>query len=161
MFFLGLGTNSNADEFGFSQGAPANGDLMSTSGSNGYVFDTRGTPGAYVYATSNNGNTWFPVCGPANDIQRISYTGGASASFSIASDSTGNILAFCDGSMDSTSVAVTLSSGTFDGQTLDISYGNNITTITYGGASQIGGITAAATGSKQRFVWDNNLSEWR
>ena len=149
-----IGVNASATT-GFAGGA----STVETGGGANFCGGTYAGTGLAI-----NGNEIANVNGQITSfyaIQRITYSGGATASFSITADSTHNILAFANGSTSSTNTAVTLPTGGFDGQTLDISYKTASTTITYAGASQIGGITAAVLGAKQRFIWDATLSEWR
>lgn len=96
-----------------------------------------------------------------NFVQRVAYTGGATATANITTVNGVNILALLNGSTSSTALTVNLPAGSFDGQTLDISFNQAATAITYGGHTVIGGLTAAVIGSRQRLVWDNTLSEWR
>lgn len=101
------------------------------------------------------------IAAPANSIQRVVYTGGVTATATIGSSATSNILAFLNGSTSSTTLTVVLPVGGFDGQTLDMSFNQSATTVAYSGATSIGGLTVSAIGSRQRLIWDSTLTEWR
>lgn len=98
---------------------------------------------------------------PSFAIQRIAYTGGATAAATIVADATHNIIAFLNGSSSSTVLTVTLPTGGFDGQTLDMSFNQASTTVAYAGATIIGALTVSAIGSRQRLIWDLTNTEWR
>jgi hypothetical protein len=135
----------------YGRGGSGGGDITMCGGDINYVANINATNSINV-----NSHPVYPSV-----IQRIAYTGGVTAAATIASDAGNNILAFLDGSTSSTTLTVTLPTGGYDGQTLDVSYKTASTTIAYAGATQIGGLTVGAIGSKQRFVWDNTLTEWR
>lgn len=158
--------DTSSSDFSLGSGAfywNSNDATLHVGAADYFVFDT----GASVSDAS--GGTLAPSLAsilngyfsPPYAIQRIAYTVTGTGAFSIASDSTHNIIAFANGSGAATSTTVTLPTGGFDGQTLDISYKTASTAITYAGASQIGGITVSIVGSKQRFIWDSGLVEWR
>jgi len=162
---VGFVSSGDTDTANLYWSSGSNGNNPNTAPSNGADsvcftpnLDYPGLLTVFIYSSSL-GWTHGQLIGCA--VQRIAYTGGATAAFTIAADPTHNIIAFANGSTSSTTTTVTLPTGAFDGQTLDISYSAASTAITYAGAAQIGGITAAALGAKQRFIWDATLTEWR
>lgn len=50
--------------------------------------------------------------------------------------------------------------GSFDGQTLDITSTKAITTVTTSGATLVTALTAMTAGQKLRYIWSATLAKW-